>query len=48
MDGIIIGDNTNPRNVIRACIQGLKNQNSPKYIAYSIGKDISEITKKKQ
>ena len=38
----------NPLNVLRACIKGLKNQNSPKYIAYSRGKDISEITKKKQ
>ena len=39
---------SNPINVLRACIKGLKNQNSPKYIAYSRGKDISEITKKKQ
>ena len=39
---------SNPLNVLRACIKGLKNQNSPKYIAYSRGKDISEITKKKQ
>ena len=38
----------NPLNVLRACIKGLKNQNSPKYIAYYRGKDISEITKKKQ
>ena len=38
----------NPLNVLRACIKGLKNQNSPKYIAYARGKDISEITKNKQ
>ena len=39
---------SNPINVLRACIKGLKNQNSPKYIANVRGKKIAEITKKKQ
>jgi len=39
---------SNPMNVLRACIKGLKNQNSPKSIANKRGKNISEITKKKQ
>ena len=39
---------SNPLNVLRACIKGLKNQNSPKIIAYTRGKKIGEITKKKQ
>ena len=39
---------SNPINVLRACIKGLKSQNSPKYIAQLRGKDISEITKRKQ
>ena len=39
---------SNPINVLRACIKGLKNQNSPKLIAKLRGKDISEIIKKKQ
>ena len=38
---------SNPMNVLNACIKGLKNQNSPKSIAKSRGKNISEITKKK-
>jgi len=38
---------SNPINVLRACIKGLKSQNSPKYIANIRGKDISEIIKKK-
>ena len=37
---------SNPINVLRACIKGLKNQNSPKFIANSRGKKIAEITKK--
>ena len=37
----------NPINVLRACIKGLKNQNSPKLVAKMRGKNISEITKKK-
>ena len=39
---------SNPMNVLRACISGLKIQNSPKIIAHMRGKDISEITKRKQ
>ena len=39
---------SNPINVLRACLKGLKNQNSPKVIAKIRGKNISEITKKKQ
>ena len=39
---------SNPINVLRACIKGLKSQKSPKHIASIRGKDISEITKKKQ
>ena len=39
---------SNPINVLKACLKGLKNQNSPKDIARTRGKDISEITKKKQ
>ena len=39
---------SNPINVLRACMKALKNQNSPKLIAKIRGKNISEITKKKQ
>jgi len=39
---------SNPINVLRACIKGLKSQSSPKLIAKLRGKNISEITKKKQ
>ena len=39
---------SNPINVLRACIKGLKSQNSPKLIAKRRGQNISEITKKKQ
>ena len=39
---------SNPINVLRACIKGFKNQNSPKFLANSRGKKIAEITKKKQ
>ena len=39
---------SNPINVLRACIKGLKSQKSPKYIANIRGKNIAEITKKKQ
>ena len=38
---------SNPINVLKACVSGLKNQNSPKIIAKLRGKDISEIVKKK-
>ena len=39
---------SNPLNVLRACIKGLKSQSSPKHVANIRGKNISEITKKKQ
>ena len=39
---------SNPINVLRACIKGFKNQNSPKSLAIARGKKIAEITKKKQ
>jgi len=39
---------SNPINVLKACVTGLKNQSSPKRIAQLRGKEISEITKKKQ
>ena len=39
---------SNPVNVLRACIKGLKSQKSPKDVANIRGKKISEITKKKQ
>jgi len=39
---------SNPINVLRACLKGLKSQKSPKDIAYTRGKNIAEITKKKQ
>ena len=39
---------SNPLNVLRACIKGLKSQTSPKQVANIRGKNISEITKKKQ
>ena len=38
---------SNPMNVLRACMKGLKSQNSPKLIAKKRGKKISEITKQK-
>ena len=37
---------SNPINVLRACIKGLKKQNSPKFIANLRGKKIAEVTKK--
>ena len=39
---------SNPINVLKACIKGFKNQNSPKFLANARGKKIAEITKKKQ
>ena len=39
---------SNPINVLRACIKGLRSQTSPKFIATTRGKKIAEITKKKQ
>ena len=38
---------SNPINVLRACIKGLRSQCSPKYLANTRGKKIAEITKKK-
>ncbi len=38
---------SNPTNVLRACLKGLKNQNSPKLISRIRGKTILEITKKR-
>ena len=39
---------SNPLNVLRACMKGLKSQKTPKYIAAKRGKKIAEIIKKKQ
>ena len=39
---------SNPINVLRACLKGLKSQKSPRDIAFNRGKNIAEITKKKQ
>jgi len=39
---------SNPINVLRACLKGFKNQNSPKSIALKRGKKISDVVKKKQ
>ena len=39
---------SNPLNVLRACMKGLKSQKTPKKIAAQRGKKIAEITKKKQ
>ena len=36
---------SNPNNVLRACLKGLKSQKSPKQISILRGKKISEITK---
>ena len=38
---------SNPYNVLRACIKGLKSQSSPKSISILRGKKIAEITKNK-
>ena len=38
---------SNPHNVVRACIEGLMNQSSPKNISFLRGKKISEITEKR-
>ena len=42
-----LGSST-PINVLRACIKGLKSQNSPKLIAQIRGKNISKIIKNKE
>ena len=39
---------SNPINVLRACLKGLKSQTSPKTISLLRGKKISEITKNKE
>ena len=39
---------SNPYNVLRACIKGLKSQSSPKSISILRGKKIAEITKNKE
>jgi len=38
---------SNPMNVLRACIKGLKSQKSPKSIANDRGQKIADITKKR-
>jgi len=38
---------SNPINVLRACMKGLKNQNSPKFIANLRGKKIAGVTKQR-
>ena len=38
---------SNPINVLRACIKGLKSQNSPKFIANLRGKKIAGVTKQR-
>ena len=38
---------SNPINVLRACIKGLRSQNSPKYIASLRCKKFAEVTKKR-
>ena len=39
---------SNPYNVLRACIKGLKSQSSPKSISILRGKKIAEVTKNKE
>ena len=39
---------SNPINVLKACLKGLRSQNSPKSISKIRGKNISEIIKKKE
>ena len=39
---------SNPINVLRACVKGLKSQQSPKALAQIRGKNVSEIIKNKQ
>jgi len=38
---------SNPINVLRACIKGLKSQNSPKFISNLRGKKIAGVTKQR-
>ena len=39
---------SNPNNVLRACLKGLKSQKTPKQISILRGKKISEITKNRE
>jgi len=39
---------SNPHNLVKACLNGLKSQLSPKQISQSRGKKISEIIKKRE
>ena len=39
---------SNPTNVLRACLKGLRSQNSPKLIAQLRGKSISNVVKSKE
>ena len=38
----------NPHNVLKACINGLKSQNSPKVLSVIRGKKLLEIVEKSQ
>ena len=38
----------NPHNVLKACVDGLKSQNSPKILSAIRGKKISEIVLKRE
>ena len=38
----------NPHNVLKALLDGLKNQSSPKYLSTIRGKKISEIIKQRE
>ena len=38
----------NPHNVLKALLDGLKNQSSPKFLSALRGKNISEIIKKRE
>ena len=39
---------SNPHNVLKACVNGLKSQNSPKILSSIRGKQISEIISKRE
>ena len=39
---------SNPHNVLKACVNGLKSQNSPKILSAIRGKQISEIISKRE
>ena len=39
---------SNPHNVLKACVNGLKSQNSPKILSLIRGKKISEIVSKRE